>query len=111
MSDNVMSVGIMVPLTKKVDHEDVNDALYNIDSVVHINYEGTLAYTDYRGEDPYGIKFYTPMMGDLSDFVVLKRFSTDIVAEKAKGYSCYWYNGVDSDMSIITLEEFLANTQ
>jgi hypothetical protein len=87
MSENVMSSGHMVPLDRKITREERQEweeLLWDQDSPVRFNYEGTLAYTDLRIEDdPYGIHFE----GDTStlsgapldsSFGVLKQFGLSI---------------------------------
>ena len=114
MSDNVGAVGFMVPLCKKLSKEqleDLQEELWERESNVHFNYEGTLAYTEERTSG-YGITFggtkYTQEIGD--SFEVLAEFGIEISAEQARSYSCYYYNGVDSDMDMMTLEQFLEDT-
>lgn len=119
MSENVMSSGHMVPLSRKITREERQEweeLLWDQDSPVRFNYEGTLAYTDFRTEDdPYGIHFE----GDTStlsgapfgsSFGVLKQFGLSIVKEQGRYYRCLWYNGGDSDMTMMTLEKFLKRT-
>jgi hypothetical protein len=118
MSENVMSSGHMVPLSRKItreEREEWEEVLWDQDSLVRFNYEGTLAYTDHRTEDEYGIHFEgdtitlsaTPLG---SSFDVLKQFGLSIVIEQARYYRALWYNGADSDMSMMTLEKFLKRT-
>lgn len=116
MSENVGSSGIMVPLSTKMSEEqreEITDAIWNSgNSLVQINYEGTLAYIDNRS-DGYGITFgLTANENDLGYIrAVMERYGFGIVEEQARPYSCYWYNGTDSDMDTLTLEEFLVLTQ
>jgi hypothetical protein len=118
MSENVMSSGHMVPLSRKItreEREEWGEVLWDQDSPVRFNYEGTLAYTDLRVEDEYGIHFEgdtttlsaTPLG---SSFDVLKQFGLSIVIDQARYYRCLWYNGADSDMDMMKLEEFLERT-
>jgi hypothetical protein len=120
MSENVMSTGHMVPLNRKLtreEREEWQELLWDQDrgSSVQFNYEGTLAYTDFRTEDEYGLHFE----GDTStlsgapigsSFDVLKQFGLSIVEEQARYYRCMWYNGSDSDMDMMKLEKFLKRT-
>lgn len=118
MSENVMSSGHMVPLSRKITREERQEweeLLWDQDSPVRFNYEGTLAYTDFRTEDEYGLHFE----GDTStlsaaplgsSFGVLKQFGLSIMKDQARYYRCLWYNGADSDMDMMTLEKFLKRT-
>lgn len=114
MSSNVVSSGVMVPLNRKITEEEreewVED-LYDQGSSVRINYEGTLAYTDEGGEE-YGIAFGSlPTYEGDSEFEDLKQYGLWVQGDKARTYRCCWYNGTDSDMSVLTLEEFLKQTK
>jgi hypothetical protein len=118
MSENVMSTGHMVPLSRKITREEMQEweeLLWDQDSPVRFNYEGTLAYTDFHTEDEYGLHFEgetsTLSAAPLgSSFVVLKQFGLSIVKEQGRYYRALWYNGGDSDMSMMTLEKFLKRT-
>jgi len=112
MSENVMSTGVMVPLSRKLtkaERQEWEELLWDQNSDVRFNYEGTLAYTDLGG-DEYGIHFGEMPTKDLSYFEALEQFGLSILPEKARPYTCYWYNGADSDMSMMKLEKFLSRT-
>lgn len=110
MSETVASSGLMVPLLSKQPKNVVyewNDLLYDQGSTVRINYEGTLAYTDIGGE-VYGITFgFRDQLGDFDD---LLQFNIGVDLNKVRPYNCVWYNGADSYMDDMTLEEFLKMT-
>jgi hypothetical protein len=113
MSENVMSVGIMAPLNRKLtdeERDEWNEILYDQGSGVSLNYEGTIAYTD-EGGDVYGISFGEMVDFDQFQFDDLKQFGLFIIEEQARPYSCYWYNGVDSNMDMLELEDFLTRTK
>lgn len=116
MSENVGSSGIMVPLTAKMseeEREEITEAIWDSgNSLVQINYEGTLAYTNHRSEG-YGITFgVTADKNDLGYIrTIMDHYGFGIVEEQARPYSCYWYNGADSDMDMMELEEFLVRTK
>ena len=122
MSHDVYSKGIMIPLKEKISRETrihISDDLYDdgdkIGFDVNVNYEGTLIYTDgSQCEDypPYGIQFEIKNDSSLNDSVIkiLEKYGVELDYEKAAPYSCVWYNGTDSEMSLITLEEFLKLT-
>jgi hypothetical protein len=112
MSENVASAGIMVPLNRKLtqeEREEYEELLWGQNSSVRFNYEGTLAYTDEGGEE-YGISFGEMGNYSIAEFNDLTQFGIGILPLKAKPYTCYWYNGADSDMSMMTLEKFLEQT-
>lgn len=116
MSDNVGSRGMMAPLTKKMsdeEREEITEAIYESgNDSVSVNYEGTIAYTDNRS-DGYGLPF--GLASDTNDLgyirTIMDHYGFGIVEEQARPYSCYWYNGADSDMDMLTLEDFLVLTK
>jgi hypothetical protein len=115
MSNSVLSVGIMVPLNRRItdkEYEEWSEILWDQGQVsnVYFNYEGTLAYTDIQEEDEYGIHFGEITEFDPAAFDCLNQFGLRISHEQARSYRCYWYNGSDSDMSTITLKEFMKIT-
>lgn len=115
MSENVGSSDMMVPLTTKMseeEREEISEALWDSgNNLVQINYEGTIAYTNHKS-DGYGITFgVTADANDLGYIrTIMDHYGFGIVEEQARPYSCYWYNGSDSDMDMLTLEEFLGRT-
>lgn len=109
MSEDVMSVGVMVPLNRKIteeEREQWNEILYDQESEVRLSYYCDMAYTAERGE-AYGISFAVMPVSNISAFEVLKQFGIWIEGEKARLYRCLWYNNSDSDMDMMTREKFL----
>lgn len=109
MSEDVMSVGVMVPLNRKITEEECEewqDILWDQGSSVHLSYYCDMAYTDDGGET-YGISFGEMPTKDTSAFEDLKQFGIWIEEEKARPYRCLWYNGADSDMNMMTRKKFL----
>lgn len=112
MSNNIMSMGIMAPLSRKLTQEELEEFreyLWDQGSNVSFNYEGTMVYTD-EGGDEYGIYFGEMTSLDPSRFDILKQFGLSIIAEQARPYREYWYNGADSDHDMMELQEFLRMT-
>jgi len=113
MSSNVMSVGIMAPLNRKLtrrEREEWSEILWEQGSGVSFNYEGTMAYTD-EGGDEYGIYFGEMSSLDPAQFDDLKQFGLSIIAEQARPYHEYWHTGADSDHDMMKLEKFLILTK
>jgi hypothetical protein len=109
MSEDVMSVGVMVPLSRKLteeEREEWNELLYDQGSEVRLSYYCDMAYTDEGGE-AYGISFGLLPVNNISAFDDLKQFGIWVEEEKARPYRCLWYNGSDSDMDMMTREKFL----
>lgn len=112
MSSNVMSVGVMAPLNRTITREEREkwqEILWDQDSSVHLSYYNDMAYTEAYG-DEYGITFGEMHPVTLEDFKDLKQFGIWIEEDKARSYRCLWYNGADSDMNMMTREEFLKRT-
>jgi hypothetical protein len=109
MSEDVMSVGVMVPLNRKIteeEREEWNELLYDQGSEVRLSYYCDMAYTAER-EEAYGISFGVMPVNNISAFDDLKQFGIWVEEEKARPYRCLWYNGADSDMDMMTREKFL----
>lgn len=112
MSEDVMSVGVMVPLNRKLtseEREEWNELLYDQGSSVNLSYYCDMAYTDESGE-AYGISFGKMPKIVASAFDDLKQFGIWIEEDKARSYRCMWYNGSDSDMAMMTRKKFLDRT-
>ena len=114
MSSDEMSSGIMVPLNRRLTNEELSawsEDLYDQNSRVRFNYEGTLAYTDEGGE-AYGLTFGDmPTYEGEDNFSDLVQYGLWVKSEQARPYKCLWYNGADSDMAMMTLEDFSARTK
>jgi hypothetical protein len=110
MSDNVMSTGFMAVLKTPFGEErdEKDEWLYEQGSDLRINYEGTLVYSDIRS-DGYGLTIHTGAAQAFdTDFVKeCAKMELDIDPTTIRSYSCYWYNGVDSDMSMLSAEKYL----
>ena len=112
MSKDVMSVGVMVPLNRKLtkeEREEWEEILWDQGSSVHLSYHCDMAYTE-KGGEAYGISFGKALTYDAFDFGDLKQFDIWIEEDKARSYRCLWYNGADSDMNMMTRDEFLKMT-
>ena len=113
MSEDVMSVGVMVPLNRKLtkeEREEWQEILWDQGSDAHLSYYCDMAYTDEGGE-AYGINFGEMPTKDTSAFEDLKQFGIWIEEDKARSYRCMWYNGADSDMDMMTRDKFLKKTK
>lgn len=110
MSRNVYSRGYMFPLMRPVaDVDELSELLWEKESTLHLNYEGTLVYTDSDEEDGYGLTI-SKLDVEKEDFKALKQeareFGLDIMTSMAQPYTCHWYNGTDSYMAMLSLEEY-----
>lgn len=113
MSSNVMSVGVMAPLSRTItreEREEWQEILWEQNSSVQLSYYNDMAYTSETGEE-YGITFGEMPSTNLDLFEDLKQFGIWIEEDKARPYRCLWYNGSDSDMDMMTREKFLKLTK
>ena len=113
MSDNVMSRGMMAPLVKKLssdERQELGEELYNKDTGLEFNYEGTIVYSNNEtgGEDAYGLIF--EVNDSRGEFLAsLQEEGIEIDETKMLPYQCYWYNGSDPDMVLLKLKDYLKN--
>lgn len=98
----------MTPVKDAEAREDFNEDQYEKDSNLKITYEGTMMYSA-ESTDTYGITFSDAnKTGDSSSFIKACADAGHPINEShIKGYVCTWYNGADSDMDMMTLEDFM----
>lgn len=118
MSDNVYSRGILVPLKNKITNDERNqviDFCYENDINININYEGTIIFSDIeKNNDFYYFKIENKN-SPIFEYDVIKEFKEillkfpfiEISPSLARLYSSVWFNGGDSPMSEVKLDEFL----
>ena len=113
MSSNVMSVGVMAPLSRtitKEERDEWSEILWEQGSIVQFSYYCDMVYTEESG-DEYGITFGEMPIVNIAHFEVLKQFGIWTEEGRARAYRCLWYNGSDSDMDMMTREKFLQMTK
>lgn len=120
MSDTVRSYGFVVPLTtplSRQDCSDLNDELWNADSILRINHEGTLLYSDFNLTKSFSertdIYFFSLGPGNQDETVADMQAAAEAEgltfdSDAAVPYNCIWYNGGDSPIDALTLAEFNA---
>lgn len=112
MSEDVMSRGLMAPILNPIDDRDeLMEKLWEDNSPLNISYDGSLAWIEVTAEDGYGLSFgveneCSPEELGLAGIV----YDLQIALDQARPFSCLWYNGADSDMSMLTAPEFLQRT-
>lgn len=115
MSENVRTTGFFAilknPVSQDKEKEELSDKLYD-SSNLRINYEGTMVYSIETEDDCcYGLfisKDKTDISKkDISNFISECESNDLVISHKnISNYTCIWYNGVDSDMAMLTLEEY-----
>lgn len=108
MSENVTSIGQMAVLKKALVGDEIGDMFEALDKFgVSVNCEGTLVYTEETKDCDAGVIFPSDKnQQKLYDACAACGLLYD--PETVIPYVCTWYNGGDSDMSLLTKEEFLA---
>lgn len=114
MSSDVMSRGLMAPILTPIDDDEreaLMEKLWEDNSSLNISYDGTLAWIEISETDAYGISFgveneCSPEELGLAALV----YDLHVALDQARPFSCLWYNGTDSDMSMLSAAEFLERT-
>ncbi len=113
MSHQVLSFGFMAPLVTPItdaeEREALRDKLYYGGLGISINYEGTLVYSDHGGDEFWGGITFASIEAETQFEEACRSAGIDVTHE-TRFYCSSWYNGEDSDMDDITLDEFLNKT-
>ncbi len=122
MSEDIRSYGYMAALAQSISEDQLEDLQekWCEDKVqFRINYEGTLVYQDMsigkslsEREHIYGLTLgKDTILGSTEDFIAQTvALGLAVIADTVQPYNCIWYNGSDSDMSLLSLEEFQTRT-
>lgn len=118
MSEDTRSYGLMAilkdPVTNADKREELSEKRYDDGLLTQLNYEGTLVYIDLNmnsdRRDIYGLRFGFMNVPYDKFYQEVQALGLDIWWWSIRPYDCIWYNGVDSDMAMITLAEFLKQT-
>jgi len=108
MSETVYVSGFMVPLKGTYDESflnNVREVFWENDIYINFNYNRTLAYTFDELDDYYGL-WFDSNKHDAEVFRKLLDRGIEIETDQIKHYRSIYYNGCDSPMSEITLEQF-----
>lgn len=108
MSENVTSTGFFGKLITPIDRDDSLEAIDELFDTYgfSINYEGTLVFSDEPQYNP-GIFFGSANKDAISEFVSDCHIAGfPVIPESVRSYTCTWYNGADSNMSELEVEEF-----
>lgn len=121
MSTTVISQGYIAvlinPITDDEAREELSEKLYDDNSSLELNYEGTLLISDEYSLKSYSEReFYSDLfiVGGLSAsgkerFIELANKAGLLIdINTIQPYTCVWYNGGDSPHSMMTKEEFLS---
>lgn len=118
MSENKITIGLIAELLTPVGNhtteawEEKQEALYQADSKLELNYEVTLVFSRDFDKPEYefsGMKFGKPKQADVTGFVSrCALIALPIKINTVQPYFSLWYNGSDSPMSLLTLAEFEA---
>lgn len=118
MSATVRSYGFVAllddPLTDE-EREELSEELYANKSCLNINYEGTLVYIDFNQHEHYSVRknIYGLTLGNTTaegEDQFLKALGDNGIAVTAgtiQPYDEIYYNGGDSDIDLITTDDYL----
>jgi len=113
MSGDVFSRGLMAPvLNPPKDPAALFEVLDRDRSELQISYDGTVAFIAAERADPYGV-FFDPTHAISQEYMGALGISygLELALDEARPFSCTWYNGADSPMSLMTSEDFLQLTE
>lgn len=116
MSENMITSGFMAELVTPVgkhtteEWEAAQEALYESDTNLELNYEGTLVFSRdvHQPSYDFSIQLGTPDPTSYEGFKTRCNFiNVPVKPDTVQPYICQWYNGADSPMSDMTLARFL----
>lgn len=111
MSEDVTSrgfFGVLVnPISDQEERDNIIEILYDSDVNLGLNYEGTLVFSE-NYTNGYGLTFWTLDNADKESFkkLCLENY-LEVDPTTITPYICTWYNGSDSDMSLLTAKEYM----
>lgn len=118
MSSTVRSFGFLAilasPIESSDEREELDEKLYDADSGLSINYEGTMVVYDMMRhkpmsdrEDIYHFTIGAPAGATPETMAaLLKTHGIEIVEGSTLPYSSIWYNGSDSPMDSIKVVDY-----
>lgn len=110
MSDYRVTCGLMAKLKTPVpknEIEEIFDRLYDHDNILHINYEGTLIYTEDVDMELYNFEIQIGNSISTSKFKKLCSEYGFEIEGTPKSFVTVWYDGADSVQSDLTLKQFI----
>lgn len=108
MSDNKITLGLVAPLLVPLTDEQREALWEKLDSLnLDINYEGTLIFSRDKDVESYNFDICVGNPANPDDFKDLCTKNGFAIAYwDTQPYFAHWYNGSDSPMSVMTLEQF-----
>lgn len=118
MSTTVKGYGFVAvlddPLTEE-EREELCETLWENQSKLCINYEGTLVYIDFNKHEPYSVRedIYGLTLGETTQegrdkfYDELYRNGLTITVGTIQPYEEIWHNGGDSNIDLLTLDTYL----
>jgi len=92
------------------DREEICELIWEDRSALRVNYEGTLAYIDNGGRSTDVLHFTSGVSPEELGLAGIP-YNIMIAIDRARSFHCTWYNGSDSPMDTLTLEEFYRRTE
>ena len=112
MSEDVTSQGFFGVLVNPISGQEERDALieslYDLDVGLGLNYEGTLVFSENKNPNYYGLTLCShDEIEKTAFFKLCLENCLDVDSTTITHYVCTWYNGSDSDMSLLTANEYM----
>jgi hypothetical protein len=92
------------------DWEDLTDNLYNVGSVLKLNYDGTLVFSENIDVPLYDFEIQIGNPYSTDKFINECSLNGLYVKSHPTSYVTVWYDGADSTQSMMTLEEYIERT-
>lgn len=108
MSENKITIGLVAPLLVPMSDEQREGLWSKLDSLnLDVNYEGTLIFSKEKDVESYDFDICVGNPANPDDFTELcQKEGFPILSHDVQPYFAHWYNGSDSPMSTMTLEQF-----
>lgn len=108
MSDNQVSVGLVAPLNTPISKDKYDEVSQFLESAdLFINYDGTLIFMQVKKMASYNFDMQIGRPENPDTFAAIcKVAGYPIQSHNCESYVAHWYDGSDSPMSTLTLENY-----
>lgn len=107
-------IGVLKKPVNRDDYDDIYDKLYDSDSNLSLNGEGTLLILDYNSNASYNDRYSLTIGSSSQDPADLlheaSQHGFEVDEDSIQPFNCIWYDGTDSPLWSLTKEEFLKFT-
>lgn len=109
MSDYRVTCGLMAELATAIPKSEISEMMDKLDELqipLHLNYEGTLVYTEDVDVALYNFEIQIGSTISTAKFKKLCSEHGFEIVGKPQNFVTVWYDGVDSVQSDLTLKKF-----